>query len=741
MVKLVSLMSNLGSVIVSRLNTFLTISRERSRKAAALFERASGKITKEAPRHQILVPVGVFLFFSIAVLFPLLKPGYVLTLDMVFPPYRDLSNIFFGLEEFDPPYIIAISPLYGLIGGLATVVPMWLVQKLILITTFLLAGFGAYRLASRVGANMPASIYAGLLYAFNPFVQERFLAGHWKILLGYGLLPAAVLVFWMLLVDERRRVFVGAVSLTTFIAIVSIHVLALLLMVYSAMALVYLITSGPRERMIVLARLAALTLVFAGLNAYWLIPTYLAETTIVDQFGQSDLSIFSADFGRLFDVLGMYGFWREDAYFLTKDLVRVWFVPVILFLFLAVFGTVSFWSHRSYRALVFPLAGLAVVGLVLASGVHGPFEKFLSVFYDNFYPLRGFRDTHKFVILIALSLSVLGAMGLSALAGMVHRRVYAGILAVSMLAVVLYSVTMFNGFWGQLRSTQYPAGWVEADSILQRDEGEFNVLVLPWHGYMYLSDARQTVLNPARVFFTPPVLQSVSLDQPGITTQSQDPVKGYVRFLVQNRESIDNFGELVAPLGARYVILLKEANYQSYRFLYDQTDIDIVVENDDLVLFRNSHATPLLWQSDQMNIVESKEEFLARSFTEDVTKGVWLLATEAARMGIRANEANDECSTVNSTKRYRLSSVSIELTDPPGCRFLIFPGSSNPNWTYADQEPLTTIAGVNVYVGDPFATRLEYIRYGHYRLGYIVTAVSLAVFLLVSLVRRRPSSG
>jgi len=47
-----------------------------------------------------------------------------------------------------------------------------------------------------------------------------------------------------------------------------------------------------------------------------------------------------------------------------------------------------------------------------------------------------------------------------------------------------YSFTMFNGFWGQLKPTDYPKDWYEVNEFLNQDNQDFNVLFLPWHLYM-----------------------------------------------------------------------------------------------------------------------------------------------------------------------------------------------------------------------------------------------------------------
>ena len=53
-----------------------------------------------------------------------------------------------------------------------------------------------------------------------------------------------------------------------------------------------------------------------------------------------------------------------------------------------------------------------LIGLLFATGITGPFKNIFQFLFDHVFILRGMRDTHKFVTLIVLSYSILGAFGL-----------------------------------------------------------------------------------------------------------------------------------------------------------------------------------------------------------------------------------------------------------------------------------------------------------------------------------------
>jgi len=114
---------------------------------------------------------------------PLLARGYVLTYDMVFVPRLELTRSLLGLGT-----AVARAVPGDLLVALASrLVPADLVQKLILLGIVVSAGIGAARLTPTT--RPAAKGAAAALYAWNPFVYERLVMGHWGLLVSYAALP------------------------------------------------------------------------------------------------------------------------------------------------------------------------------------------------------------------------------------------------------------------------------------------------------------------------------------------------------------------------------------------------------------------------------------------------------------------------------------------------------------------------------------------------------------------------
>src|SRR5258708_8255771 len=117
---------------------------------------------------------------------PGLRPGFLLSYAMVFVPDPTFTRGTFGLAGALPRHV----PSDAVVTALATLVPGDVVQKLILLAIFVMACTSAASLVP--SQQLTARLAAGVCYAWNPFVAERLLLGHWALLLGYAALPWVV---------------------------------------------------------------------------------------------------------------------------------------------------------------------------------------------------------------------------------------------------------------------------------------------------------------------------------------------------------------------------------------------------------------------------------------------------------------------------------------------------------------------------------------------------------------------
>ncbi|MEM3737406.1 MAG: hypothetical protein QXJ75_04915 [Candidatus Bathyarchaeia archaeon] len=241
------------------------------------------------------------------VLWDLLLPGYVLTLDMVFGPNIRIWDYIYGLEPSFNSFIA-----YKLFLKLCSfILPVWVIEKALMVLAFFLSGVSSHRLCPT--ESVAGKFFAGFLYMLNPFLYVRFMAGHLDLILAYALMPFVVKGIIRLLDSHRLRSTVELTFLLTLVGVLSLHTLLLALFALAVLLLVKLV-SGFRE-ISILRNLCVLSISFALLNIYWIAPSFTRLQEVAPQISYADLQVFTArnwgtEFNILFSLASMHGFWR-----------------------------------------------------------------------------------------------------------------------------------------------------------------------------------------------------------------------------------------------------------------------------------------------------------------------------------------------------------------------------------------------------------------------------------------------
>jgi len=671
----------------------------------------------------------LYALLSVAILGPLLSPGYVLTLDMAFGPGMDFTPRLYGLDEWWPSIC---APLWLLLQLATDLVPAWLVEKAILFLILFLAGLGAHRL---LPGNGPGKYFSGLLYMINPFVYVRFLAGQWGLLAAYALIPFAVKAFIDLMQRGGKKDAIKVAVFSTMVGIMTIQALFLLFLVYLILFFAKLI-KGRRQwgKSAQLGKIAGISAaVFLALNLYWLVPFFTGGGLAINQIGRQDLLFFSpkptSELGIMFDIASMYGFWR-GGHIYAQDLWPLWWLPFIFILFLAVYGFVCHYrGATSWVVLSFGVVG--VMGFLLAVGAASeltspPFDWL----WQHLPFFRGFRDSQKFVALLCLVYAYLGGLGVNELVNgmrrrgkMVPRLGMTALIAVALITPAAYCFTMF-GFHGQIGVTDYPREWYEVNEYLNQDKDDFNVLFLPWHQFMdysWLPNRDKRLGEPAPQFFDKPIITGDNIEVPGIYSQSTNPVSKYAEFLLNNASNVNNLGELLAPLNVKYVILVHEADYRLYDFLYQQEDLAVELERPGITLFKNEHAVARSYEVDTVVYIKSLDQYLELSGEQDVTEHLYILGSGPSSDGEGEMQRLDF--TEKSPVRYRVEGGRAKYTI-----FTVPQNSNTEHWSYEGEQSLRNLGFMPAFESDEDGGEIVYTRFYHvYLPSYILSLVALGL--------------
>ncbi len=438
------------------------------------------------------------LLLALLVCAPLLRPGYVLTYDMVWVPHLDLDRLeVWGLGSALPRAV----PSDAVVALLGSVVPGAVVQRFVLVAVFVVGAVGAARLVPSV--PLPARLVAATFYVWNPFVAERLVLGQWPLLVGYAALPWLIGALW----GDRARW--GAVTL-------ALAALALT-PVGGVLGLVAAWITGWRHGPL---RLAALT---GAVNAPWIVAGLLSSAaTRSDPAGAVAFAVQSdGPLGRLWSALSLGGIWNGDVVPATRDL---WTTALLVLVGWAVMALgVRFWpsDDRVGRAR---LAALAAVGLAVA--VAGWVLPGLVQWWVESVPAGGLvRDGTRFLALLAPFSAVALAHGaariLRSIPSHPTRRFVAGLLVFLPLASL---PDLAYGVSGRLDPVEYPSAWTEMREEISASDVTGDLLVLPFAPYRAPDfNEGRPVLDPAGRYFDRTSVVSDDLVVSGLTIRGEDP--------------------------------------------------------------------------------------------------------------------------------------------------------------------------------------------------------------------------
>jgi hypothetical protein len=207
------------------------------------------------------------------------------------------------------------------------------------------------------------------------------------------------------------------------------------------------------------------------------------------------------------------------------------------------------------------------------------------------------RDAGKWAAVLALVYSQLVGLGAVAILDWLRQRTpdiegrewLLGTATGLLLAFPLYYGNgLLFGMHGEIKPSQYPPGWYAADRALLADDHPGRALFLPWHEYMTLSFVRNqnsVVASPAPTFFSTPVLVSLNPELTGVappTNPDQVAISDLVKVGDQGR-----WAEVLASLSVKYVLVAREVDWQSYRYLEHQSGFVKVGDFGAILLYRN----------------------------------------------------------------------------------------------------------------------------------------------------------
>jgi hypothetical protein len=494
-----------------------------------------------------------YILFSIIgaglILWQMLLPGYVLTLDMVFGPHFPIviEGRFF-----------TTLPIALVLAGAGHIMAGWVVQKIVLFALFFLLFYVPLRYLP-VPRRWGSEYVAALFYSVNPFVYERFLAGHWMHLLAYALLPAlvaALIDYW------REQSWRNALRSFGWLFAIGMFSLHFLVMATLAIAGFFVIALLKRRSM---TRFIGAGLLFAVVSTYWTLPALTGHVAPIEQFdvGHQVAFMTSADAhlgGAVGSVAALYGFWGEHepwaGYFLwPKDHPVIFYPALAILAGLVVLGMYSL-RHRRLLLLVLILIGVVAgtLSLGIANSSVRVFNEWLFA-HVGFW--GGFRDSQKWSGWLVLVYATLVGYGADWIVSRIkNTSVREYVLFVMAGVVILYAYPMVGGFARQLQPVQYPKSWNTANEVFKQDP-QCKAIFLPWHQYFSLGWNHNLItVAPASRYFDCDIISSENMEVGGVRRSPSDVEHATIDDIITagERQSIDGTIGALARQGIHYIV-------------------------------------------------------------------------------------------------------------------------------------------------------------------------------------------
>ncbi len=549
-------------------------------------------------RRAYLAPTAA----AFLILAPLLGPGVAIAYDMPWSPQPRWTPFVLGLDTPAPRAVPsdAFAVLVGTITGAGA-------AQLLILAGILLSGAGGTisllaHLAPR--SSTLARAATGIAAVWNPYVIERLAVGQWAVLLGYALVP------WAILASLRARRGSGVLPVACVVGLAGIGG-ANAVVVVAITTLLVLLAPRPRWR-----GAFAVTTVAAGVSAAWAIPALTSAAARSSAVETAFLPRPDTPLGLVLSVVSGGAFWNPASW----PAGRSTGLNAVAATFLAVAV-----ASCAFRRLMRPSAGrafavAALVGLAVVVLSALPLTSVAWAEMARAVPGGGIlRDSQKLLAPWVVLLSI-GA-------GLLADRLPVGERGRALLGaslVVLPIALLPGGTWGiggRLEPVVVPKDYLAVAARLSAAEPGV-VGVLPWRQY------RRYEWNDRRVSLT--ILPRV-VDQPTVYDDSLPLASGVVpgedvRAARVTRAIDDGVAPFSAlrGLGVRYVAVEKSTGLPE---VVPPADARLVIASDELDVYELSAS----------QVDEPSTNFRAVRVGWALSATTWLLLSALAlRRGVRS---------------------------------------------------------------------------------------------------------
>jgi len=543
----------------------------------------------------------------------ILQSGYIFAIDQALNTNGWIPKL--GANNYSIGWLSQVFIFFG--------IPVWVLEKVLVVATFTLPPLWIYLYISRfVAEKYSWALFFALSFSiFNPMLYSRFLDGQVNIYVFYALFP--LFVYFTKGFFEYKTLLSSLTVWLWWLLLITttIHASYFIFFVFLICFFSYSREIFSRKNIYAFMRGILIILM---LQCLYLIPFFLdsqnkesSVVSLIERFDESQQAAFSripSDINIYREILSMRGYWGdyENRFIASNNLfnddskndgiIFIWFLIVLWILYC--------YKNKTPDRNIF--LGLWILGFILSLWVtnNNIFTPINALLYEYLPLYSWFREPQKFVLFLVVSYIYFWYFGLIAISHFFkHFKVqqYIAIIVLFFCSIspVLYNFNMVFWFRGQISVQQYPIEWKQAREYISENtcsECSYDTLVFPWHGYMSISWTHKVVPTWTVRYMGSKMLFGDTIEIGSVystsTRQESKVVEKYIwpnwvfRENAQAWEYI-NFIEDIQAIGIQHIILLIESDYEWYqKILNDMLEnelLEIALENDMMQIYKIIH--------------------------------------------------------------------------------------------------------------------------------------------------------
>jgi hypothetical protein len=506
--------------------------------------------------------------------------------------YNLFFNIWIPLDSFGFPLPYEI-PLNFTLIPFALIQDQVFATKLYLYLVVLFSGFSMYHFTYYYSHKNNASLFAAIIYIFNPFFLAEIYEGHWSFAFGYMLAPLLFIAYDHVFKTQKLRdIILFALILSTFLEgghPETIYIFGSFLMLFTLFEILL-----PRKNVCKIHALKDISKVI-------FISTFLLLLLCAYQL----LPIFC---GAIPDVIFSLGYTIEEARNWSKD------IKYILYIFLPFLTFFAILLRKDRKKLFFVLS--AIISIFIALGPNPPLGEIYTWMFLHVPFFYIFRVPFRWLAMAILSLAFLIGSAFDAIVSSLIKSLssisyiatvntkFSQILSLTFFVLLFCSVGLSSinvSYPYNLGTYTIPEDYLKSYEWIGRQHGDFRVISLPYPStYIKIKSISNfeggSAWDPS--YYSQAIHGKVIITGWGGMSSTRD----FLDFVFSSilHHQTDDLMKILGAFNTRYLIIHPHQSFfidsptleDEKRFFFKQKGLKTVCRYGDVSILENNYYTP-----------------------------------------------------------------------------------------------------------------------------------------------------